>query len=110
MSSNGKERFGTGSTWSEEVAVAQGVECSGVIFGDPRYGVENRCECQARPYCPDPPACEPGFFSSDGKNGGGDKACFDCTASGYYCPSGSTTSAAGLVWWAFRAPAAVVVC
>ena len=43
--------------------------------------------------CGDPPACEPGSFSPDGKNGGGDKGCSYCTASpGYYCPSGSTSS------------------
>ena len=94
MSSNGNLRFGIGSSWSEEVEVAHEVECSGRIFGDPCHGVEKHCECQARPYCPDPPACEPGSFSPDGKNGDGDKACFDCTASpGYYCPGGSTTSA-----------------
>lgn len=65
--------------------------------------------------CPDPQPCEPGSYSPDGKNGGGDKACQLCppgthtwtymgaprwgatscdpctAAAGTYCPEGSTT-------------------
>jgi hypothetical protein len=62
--------------------------------------------------CPDPPACKPGSYSSDGKNGWGARACQLCpagthsgsagatscspctAAAGTYCPEGSTTDTA----------------
>ena len=42
--------------------------------------------------CPDPPVCNAGSFSPDGKNAGGDKACQLCPSGKFQTSTGSSSS------------------